>query len=267
MKSRLIKCSSQVRSSGNNGRWTINLPSQAGQIDNVKKMSTRFIQFPNQITNINENNNTISFFRRFSGDIFTKITAQIPVGQYTITELLPLLGAVLTSGSGANLLTITATYNTTTNRIELEANGTAFDYIRLTSAGLPSQYEASPLDPVIGNNTNDIILEGAGPVSLNLPPNLTGLSSVYIHCRTVASSNTTLPNLNISMFDIIDISNVPFGAVATLDVDDPDLHTLDYLDEIPRNFKFLEFTVRDTDGNVLTLPENFNVEVYLKVFY
>jgi hypothetical protein len=266
MKSRLIKCSSQLRSSGNNGRWVINLPSQAGQIDNVKKMCTRYIQFPNQITNINENNNTINFYRRRAGDIFDFYSRQIPVGQYTITELLPLLTTALTTVIGGSLV-VTATYNTTTNRIELTATGTTFDYIRLTAGPTPGTYTQSPIDPIIGNNTNDIILEGAGAVSLNLPPNLTGLSTVYLHCRTVAAGNCILPNLNISMFDIIDISNTPYGAVATLDIDTPDIHTLFYEDEIPRNFKFLEFTMRDTAGNVVTVPENFNVEVYLKVFY
>jgi hypothetical protein len=65
----------------------------------------------------------------------------------------------------------------------LTATGTTFDYIRLTSGGTPGTYAQSPLDPIIGNNTNDIILEGAGAVSLNLPPNLTGISSAYVHSR------------------------------------------------------------------------------------
>jgi hypothetical protein len=89
MNSKIIKCSSQLRSSGSNTRWKIQLPGNSGQIDNIKAMATRFIQIPNQTTNINENNNTINFYRRRAGDVFDFYSRQIPVGQYTITELLP----------------------------------------------------------------------------------------------------------------------------------------------------------------------------------
>jgi hypothetical protein len=65
----------------------------------------------------------------------------------------------------------------------------------------------------------------------------------------------------------VDVSTTPYGAIATLDVDDPEVHTITYEDEIPRSYKFLEFVVRDSDGNVLTVPNNFKVEVFLKIFY
>jgi hypothetical protein len=266
MNSKIIKCSSQLRSSGSNTRWKIQLPGNSGQIDNIKAMATRFIQIPNQTTNINENNNTINFYRRRAGDVFDFYSRQIPVGQYTITELLPLLTTALSTVIGGSLV-VTATYNTTTNRIELTATGTTFDYIRLTAGPTPGTYTQSPIDPIIGNNTNDIILEGAGAVSLNLPPNLTGISSAHVHSRLISSGNCILPEINISMFDIVDLSNTPYGAVATLDVNHYENHMVSYDKEVPRSYKYIEFVIRDTAGNVLNIPENFDIEIYLRVFY
>jgi hypothetical protein len=270
LRTKLLRVSSRDRDTTNpnetNASFSVEIPDYA--TNRVSRIETIYASCPNVFYNINENNNTIGFFRRYAGDFFQKVTAQIPVGQYTITDLLPLLGTALTTGAGATLLTITATYNSVTGKIELSATGTAFDYIRITSGALPSQYEPSPLDPVIGNNTNDIILEGAGAVSLNLLPNLTGISEVYIHSKDLSQSNTAEAQGTFSALDVLSLTTTPYGGVASHYYQDPTMHHVDYAPfQSERNLTSINIRLRDSEGNLLVLPDNFHFTLILRLHY
>lgn len=69
---------------------------------------------PKSDYNINSNNNTI-YFSENGG---SEITASIPEGNYTITELLTAIGSAMTSSSGLSW-TYTATYDSKTNKITI----------------------------------------------------------------------------------------------------------------------------------------------------
>jgi hypothetical protein len=252
MKSKLIKCSSNLRSSGTNGKWKINLPSQAGEIDNVKGMCTRFIQFPNLIKNVNETNNTIRVIKT-TGNVIYDVA--IPIGQYTVSQLAQQLQNFISTAINPDSVgVVVATLQDSSTILRFTWVGDTYTI----------DYNNTTLRNVIG------LTETIGPAAfynLQSEVNLTGVNAVYIHSRLISSGNTVLPELNISLFDVVDLSTTPYGAIATLDVDDPEVHTITYEDEIPRSYKFLEFVVRDSDGNVLTVPNNFRVELFLKVFY
>ena len=270
LRTKLLRISSRDRDTTNtnetNASFSVEIPDYA--TNRVSRIETIYASCPNIFNNIDETNNRIAFFRRTTGDVFTKYVRTIPTGQYTINDLLPLLGTALTTGAGPTLLTITATYNSTTNRIELEAVGTVTDYIRITNASLESQYEPSPLDPVIGNNTNDIILEGAGPVSLNLPPNLTGISEVYIHSKDLSQSNTAEAQGTFSALDVLSLTETPYGAVASHYYKDPTMHHVDYAPyQSERNLTKINIRLRDSEGNLLILPDNFHFTLILRLHY
>jgi hypothetical protein len=269
VRTKLLRVSSRDRDATNpnqtNANFTVEIPDYA--TNKVLKIENVYASCPNVFTNINETNNTISFYRRRAGDIFDFYTRQIPVGQYTITDLLPELTTALSTVIGGSLV-VTATYNTTTGRIELTATGTTFDYIRLTSGGTPGTYAQSPLDPVIGNNTNDIILEGAGAVSLNLPPNLTGISEIYIHSQKLSPANTAEAQGTFSALDVLSLTTTPYGGVASHYYKDPDMHQVAYAPfKSVENLTDIDIKLRDSEGNLLILPDNFHFTLIVRLHY
>jgi len=268
-RNKLLRVSSRDRDTSNssetNSFFSVEIPDYA--TNRVVAYEVVYASCPNVFYNINESNNVINFRRRFAGDIFSQETATITPGQYTIDQLLTALGTALTSGSGGTLLTITATLNDITQKIELGAAGSATDYIQLsTNSG--GNYVESPIDPIIGNDTNDIILEGAAAVSLNLLPNLAGTQEVYIHSQDLSISNLAEAQGTFSTLDVISLAETPFGALGSVYYPDHKLHRGDYLPfESSRNLTGIRIALRDSEGRLLELDSNQYFTVILRLHY
>ena len=66
-KHRLLRISSEDKSSGTNSRFSVNIPPTARAIDNVCGYSVKFASCPNMFYNVPEGRNVIQFTKQTGG--------------------------------------------------------------------------------------------------------------------------------------------------------------------------------------------------------
>lgn len=250
-QSRLLRISSEDKdsSTSSNNNFTVSIPGDAGKMDKIVAVIVKKMTCANMFPNVPYYANQIVL--EAGGDPGVSIPVVIPIAQYTATELKTALqtaiNAVITPDSVVVALT-------TDNKYEFTFTGDTYGFL---TAGSTAGSRVGFLDD---------IADGA-VVTMPLLPNLIGETELYVHSRTVASGNMTEPSGTFNVVDMLDL-NVAYGSTAYSQFDDAEQHTLRYLPyESERSFRRIDVRLRNREGNLLTLPDNFHFNMILKVYY
>jgi hypothetical protein len=220
---------------------------------------------PNVFPNIN---NTGYNFSNSGNDVFILSdkdgnlqTLNVPVGQYTITQLLGVintfianLAAPYTPANGVQL-----SLNPITNKIQVN-NNTAGQLF-----GLPYS-TGFTMAPYIGL-TFTINTIGTSSASLQDLPNLAGIQEVYITSQKVSNFSNLVVADGIQYPCILNVQmDVPFGQFAHYKAQNPEIDDIEY-GSITQgvNLQVIDIQLRDRWGNILDLqglPFNLIMKVY-----
>lgn len=213
-------------------------------LQQVLKCIVKDVFIPNQFYNINENNNQL---RILGGNMGLPEDITITPGQYNIDQLIDALKTAIDNELVTDSVTITK--NTITNILTLT-----------TSANLV--ITLSSLCPVLGITQS---LNGTVNVA-QVPWNLNDLQFVQVHSNAVGSAHGIDASRGIiSLIETVPLTETPFGAVAHRQNNDDVLSEILY--DQPRNMFNIDIRLRDQDGVLLSLPENHNCTVILKIYF
>jgi hypothetical protein len=252
-KSRLLRISSEDKVDGTNTRFTINFGAEGGTLDNIYGYLVKHISCPNLFKNVPAYANTIRVIKT-TGAVVYDVT--IPVGQYTVSQLATALQDNITTAIGPDSVGVVVS----------TASGDSSTVLRFTWVGdtYSIDYDNSTIRDIIG------LTEDIGPAvfyDLQSEVNLIGESELYVHCRELNPNGLTESGGSFSVVDVLNL-DVPYGAVAYSDYYDDEMHFKKYYPYItPRTVRTLNIVLRNRQGRVLTLPDNFYFNMILKVFY
>ena len=270
-KSRYIRISSQDKVVGNNNRFKVDLASNGGVIDNVKGYIVHSAEVPNVFNNITSKNNRISV--SFPGPhTETPFTISITPGYYLIDDLLTQINAQIafTIASFGN------TYSLIFSKVGVYPTEKVLVTVSGVSVGQLCLFNV-PNDILltlgIESDTNQ--LPGSTPfcVDNGVPriaqyiPNLIGETACYIHSRILATNNLTEANGTFSVVDKINLDK-PYGSMCYTNYNDDTTHENNYYPfESRKTLRTVDINLRNSEGDLLELPPNFNFSMMIKIFY
>lgn len=243
-QSMLVRIDSKDRSTGSASPYEMRVNLNDYMLHNIRRILLKSVFLPNTQYNINANNNQLTYDAG-AGDK----TITIPVGQYTVTELLDEM--IVQFAAEAPAITMTYVVNSVTKKIQLTFGGTTI--LRASSI----------IAKIIGMGDADT----ANLTVHNLPNmyNLSGLQKVYIGSNTIAKGTTmsSSDKSHISVFTEIPIT-VDFGEIQHRVLSD--LHSIDEVTHsVPFNISDVDITLYDQDLNVVDL-NGLDYQIVLKVF-
>jgi hypothetical protein len=249
-KSRFLRLSSEDKSVGTNGRFTIDLLSSGGIIDNVKGYIVHSIQCPNVFPNIPDYANILTLIKA-TGPVTYNIT--IPVAYYflddLVTQLQTSINAVI-----ADTVAVTKTGTFPNEKINFVFTGDSYTF----------DYSESTIADQIG------LLADQGPstnTTMTSIPNLNGETDLYVHSRTLCPNNLMEGTGSFSVLDKLNLDE-PYGAMCYTNFNNDSTHFKKYFPfESLKSIRTVQLTIRNRTGNILILPENFNISVMLMLFY
>jgi hypothetical protein len=264
-KSKLIRISSEDKISGTNNKFTVLLP-QGANVDNIKGFLLHSAEVPNVFPNVaSYNNNYIISF--LGGATETDLNLNVPVGYYLIDDLISIINVQIANQIAINgdtyTLTLTKTGIFPNERIEFNASGISVG----SCIFLLSDNSIWPSLGVITNNTTPFAVLNGIPATAQNIPNLIGPSGCYIHSRTLCSNNLIEANGVFSVVDKINLDK-PFGSTCYTNYNEKTTHNKYYYPyESKKSFRKVDINLRDRDGNLLELPDNFYFSMMIKFFY
>lgn len=246
-KHRLLRISSEDKATGNNSRFSVNLPQSGGSIDRVCGFRLKYASVPNIFTNVASYNNKLNIIRDdlVSYDVF------VDVNQYNLTAFVAELQSKINTAIAPNTCTITI------------ATG---DKLTFTFTGNNYQlnYTNSTINDIIGLSSDTPFFL---TLTLSNPVNLTGETECYIHSRTLHQNGLIEANGSFSVVDVIPL-NVPYGATAYLTYPDKELSQINYEPfETQKSLRRVDVVLRNRKGDVLELPDNFYFTMTLKIYH
>lgn len=248
-KSRFVRISSEDKSTGTNNRFTVDLASNGGIIDNVKGFIVHSAQVPNIFYNVPEGKNEIAVFRSLGAQ--TSVITITP-GQYTINDLLTELSTKIT----ANIPdTCVVTFNNISQRLTFTFTGSSYKVL----------YGSSMRDILgIAEQDDDV---SSLVVTLSYPVNLTGETECYIHSRILASNNLSEASGTFSVVDKINLDK-PYGAICYSNYNNDTTHQVNYFPfENKKTLRTVDINLRSRTGELLVLPDNFTFTMMIKIFF
>lgn len=249
-KSMLLRVSSEDKenTSISNSQFIININNASYRIDNVAGILVKYISCPNIFPNVPTYANTLQLIKT-TGPITYDIS--VPVGQYTIADFIVALQLAINTAIGPDSVAITLTSQ---NYINFVFVGDTYTFV----------YANSTIADVIG------LVANIGPalnITMQSLPNLQGETELYVHSKDIAPSYLVEPDGNFSVVDILPL-DVPFGSTAYSKFDDDEMHKIRYTPySSPKTLRNISIVLRNRAGQVLNLPNNFNFNMILKVFY
>jgi len=268
-KSRLIRVSSEDKSLGTNNKFTVDLASNGGVIDNVKGFVVHSAEVPNVFNNITPLNNNINV--SFPGGATeTSFTISIPIGYYLIDDLLNLINTLISNLIAINGDTYTLVFSKIgsypTERILVSVNGVSVGSLYLLNVD-------NDILLSLGIQSNSNIGPSAFQVNNGVPhvaqyiPNLIGETACYIHSRILGTNNLTEASGTFSVVDKIDLDK-PFGSVCYTNYNNDTTHSINYFPfEGKKTIRTIDINLRNREGTELILPPNFNFSMMFKIFY
>lgn len=251
LKAKYVRISSEDKTSNspNNSRFEVNLNQTGTSIDRVAGYAVKYAACPNIFPNVPSYANVLSITKQ-TGAVVYDIT--IPVGQYTLSNFITQLQSSINSVIGPDSVTIT------------ETNG----FLSFTWVG--DQYSFNPDQSTI-NDIIGITSQAQGvfftTATLSNPVNLTGESELYIHSKTLNNAGLIEPSGSFAVVDILPL-NVQYGGVAYSNYNDIILHEKQYVPyESLRTFRTVDIVLRNRNGEVLVLPDNFYFNMILIIYY
>lgn len=262
-KSRFIRIASQDKVVGNNNQFTVDLASNGGVIDNVKGYIVHSAQVPNVFNNVSSYNNTLQLYG--ASATYTTV-ATIPVGNYTLDDLIAQLNIILpplvSASPAPSVVTVSKVGTYPNEKIDFKFSGDDW-YIQNESTML-AQIGLSVDDAT--NSFGFVCFDGINTVMPNIP-NLIGETACYIHSRTLATNNLTEANGTFSVVDKINLDK-QFGAMCYTNFNDDTTHqNMYYPFESKKTLRTIDINLRNENGNLLVLPNNFYFSLMIKIFY
>jgi len=267
-QSRFVRISSEDRSTGNANKFTVDLQSNGGIIDNVKGFIVHSAQCPNVFTNVASWNNTLTLYGGAS--VFT-ITAVIPEGNYTIDTLITELDAVLNPLlAGAPLpsgVNISKVGTAPQEKINFQFFGDDW-YLLKDTTTMKKQIGISDFDfdPYPLGGGAFAFFDRINTVMPSVP-NLIGETEVYIHSRVLCPNNLSEASGTFSVVDKINLDE-QFGAMCYTNYNNDTTHEKRYFPfESRKTLRTVDINLRNRTGDLLVLPSNFSFTMMIKIFY
>jgi hypothetical protein len=253
---KLIVINSRDKISGSNTDFTVQFNDSLSQ--EVLKIICKEIYIPNQFYNVENDgkrkNNTLVINQNGLG----LLTVTIAEGQYNIDSLI----AVLKTGIDAVLVdgvTVGITKNTTTNKLTFT----------FTGAGTPANNNVSFIDTSLIKSLIgfDATIPQANVLNMPYPWNLNELQYVQVHSPELASTHgmDAGANTTINLLESVSLTSAPFGGVAYKQSNDDELHEILYDDQ--RVLQQVRIKLRDSSGNILSLPPNHHCSIIVKAYF
>lgn len=242
--SKLVRIDSKDRSPSSNSQYDMNVDFNDYMLHQIKRVLLKSVYIPNTMYNVNQYNNKL-VYDAGGGDV----TITVPVGQYSITQLMDYLVAQFILGPYS---TVTYVNDLMTNKLQI-----TFDANVILRS-------SSTISRVLGMDTEN---DTANLTVHSLPNiyNLSGLQKVYIGSHTIAKGTTmsSSDKAHIKIFTEIPIT-VSYGAIEhrvldMLEITDEVTHS------IPFNISSIDITLYDQDLNILDL-NGLDYQIVLKVF-
>ena len=216
------------------------------------------IYIPNQFYNVENDggrkNNTIVLNQNGLG----LVTATLTEGQYNVAilllELKTQIEAVLADGC-----LVAITKNDTTNILTFTFTGS------VTPANNNVSFvDSSLLKSLIGF---DSTIPQATALIMPYPWNLNQLQYIQVHSPELASTHgmDAGANTTINLLETVSLNATGFGGVAYKQSADDELHEIIYDDQ--RVIQQVRIKLRDSDGNLLTLPPNHHCTIMVKAYF
>ena len=255
MPEKLLVINSKDRIRGTNSDFTVQFNDSVSQ--EVLRVLVKDIFIPNQFYNITELNNTFEYIQGIS---FFPVNFTIDPGQYNIITLMFALKEKLD-----NLLIdgaiVTITKNDATHKLTFTLSGAVnpvnnqwgISYPNTTMREIIGYTVASP------STSTTIVM----PSSWNLNP----LQYVQVHSQDLASDHgmDAGSNTTIALLETVSLVETGFGGVAHRQNNDDELSEILYDDQ--RQLNQITIRLRDSEGQLLTLPGNHYVTIIVKAYY
>lgn len=256
-KEKILVINSKDKQSGTNGNFTVQFNDSACQ--QVQKVLVKEIFVPNVFYNISDDGNRTNNTLTLSQNGLANITVTIPEGQYNIdllmTELKNAIDTVLIDGA-----IVTVTRSSTTFKLTFTFSGAG------TAANNNVQFfvAGSTISKVIGLENDSV--NGTVLLMDNIY-NLVGSEYVQVHSPQVGEIHGLDAGASgyISLVDTISLAETPFGGTAYKQNNDDELSEILY--EQPKNLSRVSIVLRDEQGNKLSLPDNTNCSIMLKIYF
>ena len=253
---KIIVINSRDKLSGTNSDFTVQFNDSLAQ--EVVKIICKEIYIPNQFYNVENDgkrkNNTLVLNQNGAGEI----TVTVPEGQYNIdtlnTTLKALIDGVLIDGA-----IVTITKNNTTNKLTFT----------FTGAGTPANNNVSFIDTSLIKSLIgfDPSIPAGGILNMPFPWNLNQLQYVQVHSPELASTHGMDAGANtiINLLETVSLTSTGFGGVAYKQSNDDELHEIIYDDQ--RVLQQVRIKLRDSSGNILSLPDNHHCSIMVKAYF
>jgi len=256
-KEKILVLNSKDKQIGNNGDFTVQFNDSSCQ--QVQKVLVKEIFVPNIFYNITDDGKRTNNTLTLSQNGLPNITVTIPEGQYNIdllmVELKNAIDTVLIDGA-----IVTVTRSSTTFKLTFTFSGAG------TAANNNVQFfvAGSTIAKIIGLENDSV--NGAVLLMDNIY-NLVGIEYVQVHSPQVGEVHGLDAGASgyISLVDTISLSETPFGGTAYKQNNDDELAEILY--EQPKNLSRVSIVLRDEQGNKLSLPDNTNCSVMLKIYF
>ena len=250
-KSRLLRLSSEDRTTGTNGRFTINILSSGGIIDNVKGYTVHSMQCANVFPNVPDYANVITLVKAIGSVSYDVI---IPSDYYYLDDLITVLASTITTAipdtcavAKVGLAPVQKlAFTFTGDEYELKLSSTMASRLGLTA---------------------DLTCPDGIQTTVQSIPNLIGETEVYMHSRTLAPNNLIEGSGSFSVIDKVDLDK-PYGSMCYSRYGMESVRTKRYIPfEGMKTLRTVKITLRNRIGEILTLPDNFNFSVILIIYH
>ena len=251
-KSRLLRLSSEDKTLGDNGRFTIDILSSGGIIDNVKGYIVHSMQCPNVFDNIPTYANTLVLTTTGGAVVYT-IT--VPTSYYYIDDLIAALQTAINLVI-PDTVAVVKVGVAPTQKISMTFTGDVYTLVFATST----------IASRIGLLADLVAADGVA-TSMQSIYNLIGETEVYAHSRALAPSNLIEGSGSFSVIDKLNLDQ-PYGSMCYQDMESDTVHFKKYFPfESLKTLRTIRITLRNRTGQILTLPANFNFSMILTLFY
>ena len=217
---------------------------------------------PNIIYNINQYNNTLAISKDPIDQLKGVSTITVPIGQYTISELLSAIDLKITEANQNPPIDLDIVQDPLTQRIKFTDN---FRFIFYNTVLHPSTlWEVLGFDPKV-NEYVSVFENGPNLWTVRPPyiPNLSGTQ--YINILSNLSENNSIDGVGVkSLLEIVSMYDTPFGAVHTQTTNMAEHAVIKYVN--PRNLNNITIKLVDEKYRNIDIG-NFPVTVVLRIYF
>ena len=261
-REKLLRIDSTNRSNGTNTAFTVSF-SNDSTLQNISKMFIQSVCFPHVIYNIRTGIND-TLIGTTDGVSFDEIV--IAEGWYDIDQLITVLEAEIEANKSG---TATITLDDNTCKLNFLYTGDNYQLLakgKEASAGYGGS-AVSNLSPNIGIINNTAL---SASYDADCPPDLRGVKQVFLHSRTIYAGRAvghhvdTNESLNLSSVLAIPVDASFKQYQHFRPTTETEGSTI-----FPRekNFSQLEFRLRDEDGNLLDICDNYKILINILAYY